>query len=183
MFSKNKQEPSRSATSVPQKPAVPSIISADLTITGDLASEGEVQIDGAVNGDIKTTTLLIGETAHIRGQVHAKRVRVHGRVDGQITAQSVTLAKTAHVSGDVTHEDLSIEKGAFLEGHCMRMAEAKVDTKPDGSSTTVPKVELGTDSSHPPVPQKPVIHGRDKPTSMATKPDAPSNGSGKTATA
>ncbi len=180
MFSKSKDKSgsSGSGTQVPQKPSVPSIISADLTINGDLISEGEVQVDGTVNGDIKTTTLLIGETAHIRGEVHAKRVRVHGHVDGQITAQSVTLAKTAHVSGDVIHEDLSIEKGAFLEGHCMRLS----DTKADAGTTTVPKVELGKETSHPPVPQKPVIHGRDKPTSVAT-PDTPSNGGVKSATA
>lgn len=175
MFSKNKNGSSGNATQIPQKPSIPSIISADLTITGNLASEGEIQIDGTVNGDIKTSTLLIGETAHIRGEVHAKRVRVHGHVDGQITASSVTLAKTAHVSGDVVHEDLSIEKGAFLEGHCMRMSESKAD-----KGATIPKVELGKDSTQPPVPQKPVTQGKDKPTATST---APTNGGGKAATA
>lgn len=176
MFSKNKQGSTNDGQAV-QKPSVPSIVSADLTITGDMVSEGEVQIDGAVNGDIKTTTLLIGESAHIRGEIHAKRIRVHGRVDGQITAQSVTLAKTAHVSGDVIHEDLSIEKGAFLEGHCKRMS----DTKSDSAADSVPKVELGKEGTRPPVPQKPMAHGKDKPT--VTKPETPSNGSGKSATA
>lgn len=174
MFSKTKDK--GSGTETPKKPSVPSIVSADLTITGNLVSEGEVQVDGAVNGDIKTTTLLIGETAHIRGEVHAERVRVHGRVDGQITAQSVTLAKTAHVSGDVIHEDLSIEKGAFLEGHCMRMSE----TKKESGTTTVPKVELGKDLNRPPVPQKPAVHDRDKPTTVV-KPDTPPNGGAKSA--
>ncbi len=174
MFSKNKNGSSGNTTQLPQKPAVPSIISADLTITGNLVSEGEIQIDGTVNGDIKTATLLIGESAHIRGEVHATRVRVHGHVDGQITANSVTLAKTAHVAGDVIHEDLSIEKGAFLEGHCMRMS----DSKADKASATIPKVELSKEA--PPVPQKPLAQGKDKPTATA---QAPSNGGGKAATA
>lgn len=180
MFSKSKDKngATGSGAQVPKKPSVPSIVSADLTISGDLVSEGEVQIDGTVNGDIKTTTLLIGETAHVCGEVHAHRVRVHGHVDGQITAKSVTLAKTAHVSGDVIHEDLSIEKGAFLEGHCKRMSDSKADER----VTEVPKVELGKDTNHPPVPQKPVIHGREKPTTL-TKPDTPSNGGGKSVTA
>lgn len=177
MFSKNKQGSGASGAQAPQKPSVPSIVSADLTITGDLVSDGEVQIDGAVNGDIKTTTLLIGESAHIRGEIHAKRIRVHGRVDGQISAHSVTLAKTAHVSGDIIHEDLSIEKGAFLEGHCKRMSEAKTEE----SATSVPKVELGKDGTRPPVPQKPVAQGKDK--HVIGKPETPSNGSGKSATA
>jgi len=177
MFSKNKQGSGASSAQALQKPSVPSIVSADLTVTGDLVSDGEVQIDGAVNGDIKTTTLLIGESAHIRGEIHAKRIRVHGRVDGQITAHSVTLAKTAHVSGDIIHEDLSIEKGAFLEGHCKRMSDAKAEEK----APSVPKVEFGKDGNRPPVPQKPVLQGKDKP--VVGKPEVPSNGSGKPATA
>lgn len=125
MFSKSKPKPTNGAAQKQTKPAVPSIISADLTITGNLVSEGEVQIDGHVIGDIKTDALLIGEDARVTGEIVARRVRVHGRVDGQISAKSVTLAKTAHVAGDVIHEDLSIEKGAFLEGHCKRMEEAQ----------------------------------------------------------
>ncbi len=127
MFSKSKSE-TRQAKNMPNKPSIPSIISSDLTIEGNLISEGEIQIDGTVNGDIKTSTLLIGETATINGEVNAKRVRVHGTVNGQITAGSVTLAQTARVTGDVIHVDLSIEKGAFLEGHCKRISEKRLET-------------------------------------------------------
>ncbi len=109
------------------KPAPPSIISTDLKITGDLNSEGEVQIDGTVNGDIKTKTLLVGKTAVIKGEIVADAVRILGHVNGQIKARKVILAKTAHVVGDILHEDLSIETGAFLEGHCKRMAETADD--------------------------------------------------------
>jgi len=50
-------------------------------------------------------------------------VRVHGAVTGQIKARSVNLASTARVIGDILHQDLAIETGAFLEGHCKRMSE------------------------------------------------------------
>ncbi|MBT4891162.1 MAG: polymer-forming cytoskeletal protein [Rhodospirillales bacterium] len=133
MFSKNKQASTDQIKNTPSKPSIPSIISGDLVITGDMFSEGEIQIDGTINGDIKTATLLVGETARINGDVNAKRVRVHGHVNGQITAQSVTLAQTAHVTGDVIHEDLSIEKGAFLEGHCKRISEKRLETAKAGS--------------------------------------------------
>lgn len=147
MFSKTRSEPNGDADDIAVRPAVPSIISADLTLKGNVISDGEVQIDGTIYGDINTTTLLVGETAVINGEINAKRTRIHGRVNGQITAQSVTLADTAHVSGDIIHEDLCIEKGAFLEGHCKRMSEKKTDTV--GSKRNDSEVVT------PPVPSRP----------------------------
>ncbi len=107
--------------------APPSIVSADLRVVGDLNSEGEIQVDGAIDGDIRTKVLLVGETAVIKGEIVADSVRVHGTVNGQIKARTVDLSKTAHVVGDILHEDLAIEAGAFLEGHCRRMTEKKKD--------------------------------------------------------
>ncbi|NQV83163.1 MAG: polymer-forming cytoskeletal protein [Rhodospirillales bacterium] len=124
MFSKSKKEPGNDVEKTPiTKPSPPSIISADLKIVGDLNSNGEIQIDGAIDGDIRTKTLLVGETANIKGEIVADSVIVHGAVNGQIKARDVTLAKTAHMVGDILHENLSIETGAFLEGHCKRLVE------------------------------------------------------------
>jgi len=116
-----------SAPIPPKKSAAPSFISTDMRLVGDVASDGEVQIDGTVNGDIRTKTLLVGETASIKGEIVAETVRVHGEIVGQIKATNVTLAKTAHMVGDILHENLAIEEGAYLEGHCKRM-EIKKDS-------------------------------------------------------
>ncbi len=124
MFSKNSKGTGNAQDSQPVvKSSPPSIISADLKIIGDLHSEGEIQIDGAIEGDIRTNSLLVGETAHIKGEIVADTIYVHGSVSGQIKSREVNLAKTAHVVGDILHENLAIETGAFLEGHCKRMAE------------------------------------------------------------
>ena len=126
MFSRTNKGPGGDAGSgTPRTPAVPSIISADLHIVGDLNSVGEIHVDGCVDGDIKSKTLLVSESAVIKGEIVAETVRVHGTINGQIKAQSVNLAKSAHVNGDIIHEDLYIERGAFLEGHCKRMDEKK----------------------------------------------------------
>lgn len=103
--------------------AVPSIISSDLTITGDLSSEGEIQVDGVVEGDIKCKALVIGVKGSVTGEIVADSVRLHGEVNGRMQAKSVFLAATARMMGDVSHESLAIEPGAFLEGHCRRITE------------------------------------------------------------
>ena len=130
MFSKSSKNTGSTVESRPVvKSTPPSIISADLRIVGDLSSDGEIQVDGSIDGDIRTKSLLVGETAHIKGEIVADSVHVHGTINGQIKSRSVTLAKTAHVVGDVLHEDLAIETGAFLEGHCKRLPETKPVTE------------------------------------------------------
>jgi len=124
MFSKiSKRSGSAVGIQPAPKSSPPSIISADLKITGDMNSEGEIQVDGTIDGNIRTKVLLVGETAQVKGEIVAEKVYVHGSINGQVKAQEVNLAKTAHVVGDVLHENLSIEAGAVLEGHCKRLVE------------------------------------------------------------
>ena len=120
MFSKGNKEIA-STPPAPKTPAPPSLLSTDLKITGDLVSQGEIQIDGQIDGDVHADVLIVGETAQVNGEITADNVRIHGYVTGQIKARSVSLAKSAHVLGDILHENLLIEQGAFLEGHCRRI--------------------------------------------------------------
>ncbi len=95
---------------------VPSIISPDLEIVGDLKSDGEIQIDGAVKGDIKGHMLTVGEQGKIDGSTVADTVRIFGTVNGRVQAKTVRLEKSARVTADITHEILTIEAGAHFEG-------------------------------------------------------------------
>ena len=127
MFSKSKDS-SPAAPNMPQAPSAqakragrtsaPSIISEDLTVTGSLVSNGDIQIEGSVEGDVRSAGLVIGEKAQIRGEIQADDIAVRGRVIGRIRARKVQLTSTAHVEGDILHEAFSVEAGAFFEGSC-----------------------------------------------------------------
>lgn len=112
---------------------VPSIISADLKITGDLISDGDIQLNGTLVGDIKTGSLTIGESAHVEGKVSAKEIRISGEVTGEVMAEDVTLTKSARITGDIIHESLSIESGADVEGHLRRQNAPKLKAVPMAS--------------------------------------------------
>jgi cytoskeletal protein CcmA (bactofilin family) len=105
-----------------QVKSVPSIISIDLKVHGNLSSNGEIQVDGNVEGDINCKALIVGTKGSVSGEVTAQTVRIHGAIKGQVKAKSVFLASTAQMSGDIEHESLAIEPGAFMEGHCKRIA-------------------------------------------------------------
>ncbi|MCH7795793.1 MAG: polymer-forming cytoskeletal protein [Proteobacteria bacterium] len=102
---------------------VPSIISPDLKIIGDLKSNGDIQIDGRIEGDINSRLLTVGEQATVEGCIVADTVRISGTVLGQVRAKTVHLDKKARVTGDITHEILTMEAGAFFEGQVRRMEQ------------------------------------------------------------
>jgi cytoskeletal protein CcmA (bactofilin family) len=109
------------------KPQVPSIISANLKIVGNLVSDGDVQVDGVIEGDVNSRSLTVSENASIFGEIEAETVRIHGTVHGQIKASNVTMGPTAKVVGDVIHANLVIESGAFIEGHCKRLDVRQIE--------------------------------------------------------
>lgn len=105
------------------KSGMPSIISQHLSVVGDMTSDGDIQVDGTVEGDVKTAILTIGETGLIKGTVEAETVRLAGRVIGQIRAKTVSLTRTARVEGDVWHDSISIEAGAHFVGASRQLTE------------------------------------------------------------
>ncbi|PLX34400.1 MAG: hypothetical protein C0605_13660 [Hyphomicrobiales bacterium] len=116
---------------------VPSIISSDLVVTGNLVSGGEVQVDGTIEGDIHAASLVIGDQATITGEVMAEEVIVRGRIIGTLRGLRIILAANCHVEGDIMHESLAVEPGAFFEGNCRR-SEDPLNKKMDNAASTAP---------------------------------------------
>ena len=102
------------------KPRAASLLSENLTVEGNVLSDGEVQIDGVVRGDVRVGKLSLGETGHVEGQIFSDSVEIRGRVIGAITAKQVRLLGTAYVDGDITHEQLAMETGAFFQGRSLK---------------------------------------------------------------
>jgi cytoskeletal protein CcmA (bactofilin family) len=141
----NKKELTTPTTSA-VKNAAPSLLSSDLVINGNLESDGDMQVDGTIEGDIKSKQLTISASAVVRGSVEAESVVIAGNVTGQIKARHVTLNKSAKVIADVIQERLTIEPGAFFEGNCRhfpgeeeaapRRIEQRPPAKTNGTGTT-----------------------------------------------
>ena len=126
----SKKQPGRSA---------PSILAADAVIKGTITCDGDMQIDGRVEGDVRSVSLVIGERAEIHGEILAEDVTVRGRVIGRIRARKVQLCATSHVEGDILHEAFAVESGAFFEGNCRHSDDPLGDggRKSQGDQTVV----------------------------------------------
>jgi cytoskeletal protein CcmA (bactofilin family) len=97
-----------------------STIGEDLTITGNVASKGEIHLDGHVRGDVHCGALFLGESSNVEGNVTADDVVIRGRLIGSVRAIRLMLQSTSHVEGDLIHQSLAMEQGAFFEGKSRR---------------------------------------------------------------
>jgi cytoskeletal protein CcmA (bactofilin family) len=106
----------------PRKSFAASLIAENVALRGDLTTEGDIHLDGALVGDIRVGCLVIGETGQVEGSIEADAVEIRGRVTGTISARSVKLYATARVDGDITQDQLSIEAGADFAGRSLKRA-------------------------------------------------------------
>ena len=112
-----------------------STLSADLTFEGNVSGAGDLQVDGTVKGDLRVGRLIVGETGAVEGNVSADYVEVRGRIVGALSGKQVKLLGTAYVDGDITHEQLSIDVGAYFQGRCV---QGRRDAAPSAAPASAP---------------------------------------------
>jgi len=122
-------------------PQVASLIAGDLVVEGGLSGDVELHIDGAVRGDVRVARLSIGETGSVEGSIQAESVDCRGRVVGSITAQQVRLYGAAHVDGDITHDQLTMETGAYFQGRSLKLQRPQSIATPTLELTNVVAAE------------------------------------------
>ena len=92
-----------------------------MSVVGKLECNGPAQVFGRIEGELRASDLLIGESAQIEGNVIAQNVTVCGRVKGTIRAVRVKLQNGGAVEGDIFHKSLSIDEDLLFEGSSRRV--------------------------------------------------------------
>jgi cytoskeletal protein CcmA (bactofilin family) len=131
-----------------------STISEHLIIAGNVTCNGEIHLDGEIQGDIHCASLVLGENSHLAGSVVAQDVDIRGRLIGSVQALRVTVQASGHVEGDLIHKTLAIERGAFFEGESHRSEDPLSLSQTTFSQEVSAKPQLVIDRSENP---------RDKP--------------------
>jgi cytoskeletal protein CcmA (bactofilin family) len=91
------------------------------TFKGEMEFEDTMRIDGRFNGRIVSKNeLIVGESAHIEGDIHVGRIAISGTVVGKIVAdQRVEIHRNGKVFSDIDTPALIIEEGAIFQGNCV----------------------------------------------------------------
>ena len=105
---------------------------------GKAQFEGTVRVDGNFEGEITIDdTLIIGETAVIKGTITGGVIVSSGRIEGVITAnKKIQLLKPAVLIGDVHTPTFAMEEGVYFQGECDMGAAPNLDMDIDDRALT-----------------------------------------------
>src|ERR671914_2424599 len=111
-----------------------SIIASDMTVIGDLETDGVVRIEGRIRGTVRVGgQVLVAPGAVIEGDLHTQEAAIAGQVSGAIhSRERVELQATAMVAGDILTPRISIIEGARVTGE-VKM-DSQMEAQPVGSS-------------------------------------------------
>jgi cytoskeletal protein CcmA (bactofilin family) len=127
----------RTAAAAPQAAAAPvsllpgagpSVISLNVEMTGSITTPDELHIYGAIDGNVRASSLIVCKGGMVRGEVIAESVVIHGSVEGSIQGEKVQLLAGASVRGDIVHGVLGVDPAAMFEGAARRIPARAIET-------------------------------------------------------
>jgi cytoskeletal protein CcmA (bactofilin family) len=103
------------------------LIGPGTVIKGDIDTNGDIRIDGSIEGTIKVKgKLVVGNSGKIEGEIQCQNAEVFGEILGQLSvSELLSLKATAKMNGDILTNKLSIEPGAIFSGTCKMGAVIK----------------------------------------------------------
>ncbi|MDH3349539.1 MAG: polymer-forming cytoskeletal protein [Desulfobulbaceae bacterium] len=111
------------------KEAISTIISKDMTITGEVVFKGKARIDGTIEGNVKGEYLVLSESGKIKGDVELDSLICHGTIEGDVNAKLVTAQTSAVIIGRLSSANLTVESGATIEGEIRSITSNKDNEK------------------------------------------------------
>jgi cytoskeletal protein CcmA (bactofilin family) len=96
------------------------IISIGVKIEGKVKSNGNIRVDGEIQGDIFSQgNVTIGENGEVNGQVNADVIAIGGNVTGTVNARNrLILDEKGNLKGDISAKTFIVKEGAQFNGKC-----------------------------------------------------------------
>ena len=106
--------------STPSASGSASLIGAGTSLKGDITSNGDIRIDGTLDGNIHCTAkVVIGANGIVTGDVNGQQADIMGKVTGSIKVKDLLQLKGGCViTGNLQAAKLQIEPTANFNGEC-----------------------------------------------------------------
>ena len=107
------------------------VIGPSIKVKGNFQGKGNIVVEGMVEGSLKTEAdIFIGVNAKVIANIESNDAAIHGEVSGNIKNRGyLAIGKNAKISGDVQYVEISIEKGALINGNLIAIQEVKKSSK------------------------------------------------------
>lgn len=122
-----------SSASSPASEEISAYLGKQTLFEGKMTFEGVFRLDGKFEGEIfESGTLIVGESAIIKGKVGLDTIIINGLVEGDVHAKTrVEIHSTGKVYGTLFTPILTVNEGGIFEGHC------KMEGAPDRKEDTL----------------------------------------------
>jgi cytoskeletal protein CcmA (bactofilin family) len=99
---------------------ISAFLGKETVFEGKMTFQGVFRLDGKFQGEIfESGTLIVGETAVIRGKVGVHTIVILGVVEGDVFATSrVEIHPTGKLYGRLFTPVLTVSEGGFIDGQC-----------------------------------------------------------------
>jgi len=138
MFSKS----NGGSAPLPASEEISAYLGKETVFEGKMTFEGVFRLDGKFDGEIfESGTLVVGETAVVKGKIALSTIVINGLVEGDISANGrVEIHSTGKVYGTLLTPILVINEGGIFEGNC------KMKGSPDKKEESVKFPSQKTDN-------------------------------------
>ena len=120
MFNKNTKENTSGSSRHESSGSSINLIGTGTVIEGDVRSNGDIRIDGAVHGNVYSKSkVVVGNTGLVEGNINCQNADVSGTVKGKSMVNELLFLKaSSKMNGDIVTGKLVVEVGATFTGSC-----------------------------------------------------------------
>lgn len=107
------------------------IIGHSIKVKGNFHGQGNIIVEGNLEGSLRTeANLFIGEKAKIVANIEAVDAIINGEIKGNLKIhQYLVIGAKAKITGDIIYSEISIEKGAVINGQLICSPENSKNTR------------------------------------------------------
>ncbi len=96
------------------------IIGSSISIKGEITGEGDLTVQGQVEGtiDVRNNKVTIDSTGRIKADINARIITIEGEVEGNLLGEKkIVLRPSGRVLGDMRAPAINLEEGAKFKGN------------------------------------------------------------------
>jgi cytoskeletal protein CcmA (bactofilin family) len=106
------------------------VINSVAKVKGDIISDGDVVVDGFIEGKINARNLKVTKNGRVLGIVNVKSAEISGMIEPEIScSERLTIKETGQIKGRIVTKELIVNLGGKFVGTVDEFSELPGETK------------------------------------------------------